>query len=242
MKKESLVVLVFVFGLLPFMAWAEEKPHDLAAETKAEVPALEQMHEVIYPLWHTAWANQDTALMVQLLPEIVTKAGAVTQSELPGILRDKKVKWGNAIDALNATVAEYKAAIEKKDKQALLDAAEKLHRNYEILVRIVSPVLTEMESFHEALYPLYHYYIVTYDAVKVQSAIADLKVKMDLLNQAVLPERLQKRNEAFVAARNVLSASVEKLVETVVTKNEKKIKAAVETMHTAYQGLEKVFE
>ena len=242
MKKGSVVVLVLVLGLLSVIACAQEKPHDLAAETKAEVPALEQMHEVIYPLWHTAWANQDTAMMIQLLPDIVKKAEAVAKSELPGILRDKKVKWSNAVEALNATVNEYQTAIVKQDKQQLLDAAEKLHRNYEILVRIVSPVLTEMESFHEALYPLYHYYIVTYEAGKVQSSVADLKAKMDGLNKAVLPERLQKRNEAFVAARTVLSASVDELVKTSSSKDEIKIKAAVETMHTAYQGLEKVFE
>ncbi len=224
------------------MAYAEEKPHDLTAETKAEVPALEQMHEVIYPLWHTAWADKDTAMMVQLLPDIINKAEALTKSELPGILRDKKVKWGKAVEALNITVGEYQTAVVKQDKQALLDAAEKLHRNYEVLVRIVSPVLKEMESFHEALYPLYHYYVVTYDAVKVQSSVADLKAKMEVLNQAVLPERLQKRNETFVAARNVLSASVDDLAKTLASKDENRIKAAVETMHTAYQGLEKVFE
>ncbi|MCX6640496.1 MAG: hypothetical protein NTW14_08460 [bacterium] len=242
MKKGSFVVLVLVLGLIPVMACAQDKPHDLAAEIKAEVPALEQMHEVIYPLWHTAWANKDTAMMVELLPDIVKKAEAVTKSELPGILRDKQVKWNAAVEALNATVSEYKTAIEKQDKQQLLDAAETLHRNYEMLVRIVSPVLDEMEAFHGSLYPLYHYYIATYDAAKVESAVADLKVKMDALNKAVLPERRQKRNDAFVAARIILSASVDDLVKTVETKDENKIKAAVEKMHTAYQGLEKVFE
>jgi hypothetical protein len=161
---------------------------------------------------------------------------------LPGILRDKKVKWSNAVDALNIAVAEYKAAIEKKDKQQLLNAAENLHRNYEMLVRIVSPVLKEMEAFHEALYPLYHYYIVTYDAGKVQSAVADLKIKMDALNNAVLPERMQKRNEAFIAARNILSVSMDELVKTTDSGDESTIKAAVERMHSAYQELERVFE
>jgi len=242
MNKRSFVFLFLVLGLLSALARAVEKPHDLATETKAEVPALEQMHEVIYPLWHTAWANKDTAMMIQLWPDIVAKSEAVTKAELPGILRDKKVKWTNAVDALNITVAEYKAAIEKKDKQQLLNAAENLHRNYEMLVRVVSPVLKEMEAFHEALYPLYHYYIVTYDAGKVQSAVADLKIKMDALNNAVLPERMQKRNEAFIAARNILSVSMDELVKTTDSEDESTIKAAVERMHSAYQGLERVFE
>ena len=242
MNKRTFVFLFLVLGLLSLLARAQEKPHDLVAETKAEVPALEQMHEVIYPLWHTAWANKDTAMMIHLWPDIVAKSEAVTQAELPGILRDKKAKWNEAVDALNVTVTEYKAAIEKKDQQQLLDAAENLHRNYEMLVRIVSPVLREMEAFHETLYPLYHYYIVTYDAGKVRSTVADLKINMDALNNAVLPERMKKRNEAFVAARNILSASVDELVKTADTGDESKIRAAVEKMHSAYQELERVFE
>jgi hypothetical protein len=242
MKKGSFVILWLVLRVLPIMALAQDKPHDLAAETKAEVPALEQMHEVIYPLWHTAWANKDTALMVELLPDILVKAEAVTKAELPGILRDKKAKWESSVKALNETVTAYRNAIEKKDQQQMLNAAEKLHLNYELLVRIVSPVLKEMEAFHEALYPLYHYYIVTYDAEKVQSAVSDLKVKMDALNLTVLPERMQKRNDAFLTARTALSASVCELVKTAAKKDDKNIKAAVEIIHNAYQGLEKVFE
>ena len=144
MKKGSFIILILMLGFA-LVSYAEEKPHDLTAEAKAEVPALDQMHEVIYPLWHTAWANQDTTLIVKLFPDVVKKAEAVTNAELPGILRDKQVKWSTAIDALNATVAEYNSAIVKQDKQHLLDAAENLHRNYERLVRIVTPVLPEIE-------------------------------------------------------------------------------------------------
>ncbi len=236
---------VFI-GMLVLLAcgfsYAEEKAHELATEVKAEVPALEKMHEVIYPMWHVAWANKDMEMFGKLLPDIEKNADAVAKSELPGILRDKKVKWEKGVQAMQETVIEYKKALNSKTDQAILDAAEKLHRNYEMLVRIVTPVLKEMESFHEALYPLYHYHIVKFDQLKVQSDVAELQKQMDLLNKVVLPERMKKRNDSFIAARATLSTSVEELAKTIPSKDEKKIKEAVETMHTAYLGLEKVFE
>ena len=82
--------------------------------------------------------------------------------------------------------------------------------------------------------------MVTYDAGKVQSSVVELKVKMEALNKVALPERMQKRNDAFVAARAKLSASVNELSK-VDTKDERATRAAVEKMHTDYQELEKVF-
>ena len=41
-----------------------------------------------------------------------------------------------------ALFKEYRAAVEAKQKQPLLDAAEKLHAQYEALVRVIRPPLS----------------------------------------------------------------------------------------------------
>ena len=154
----------------------------------------------------------------------------------------KKAKWETGVKAMNETVAAFKLAVAKKETQGMLDAAENLHRNYEKLIRIVTPVVKEIEAFHETLYPLYHYYVAQYDYEKVSASVKELKVKMDSLNTVVLPERMKKRIDNFIAARTALSNAVDELVKTVATKDEAKIKAAVEAMHTGYVNLEKVFD
>jgi hypothetical protein len=139
-------------------------------------------------------------------------------------------------------VAAYKAAAAAGNDEALLKAAEKLHAQYEGLVKIVRPVLKEMEDFHASLYVLYHYQISPLQLAKATESIQALKVKMDALNKAVLPDRMKARTEAFTAQRARLSKSVDELVALLAGKDESKIKSAIEVMHANYEGLEKSIE
>jgi hypothetical protein len=146
------------------------------------------------------------------------------------------------VTLLQAAGVEYQEAMAGGDLAAKLDAAEKLHARYEKLVRIVRPVMKEMEAFHTVLYMLYHYSMPDNDMDNIRSSAKELRVRMDTLNAATLPERLKKREEAFAAARVTLSASVDAVNAAVSTNDRKKIQDAIIAMHSHYQQLEKVFE
>ena len=210
-------------------------------EIKSSVPALDAMHEIMLPMWHEAWPNKDYKALAALVPQIDTHVAAITKAELPGILREKAAAWKAGVADLTATAAAYKAAVSSGNNEALLKAAEKLHMQYEGLVKVVRPVLKEMDEFHAALYTLYHYQLKPFDLAKVAQSAGTLKAKMDVLNKAVLPERLKAKTEAFTAQRAALSTAVDALASTIASKDEAKIKAAVEAMHGAYENLEKVF-
>jgi hypothetical protein len=167
---------------------------------------------------------------------------AISKAELPGILRDKQAAWVAGVTDLKATVAAYKTAAAAGNDDALLKAAEKLHSQYEALVKIVRPVLKEMEDFHASLYVLYHYQMSPFQLAKAEESIQALKVKMDALNTAVLPDRMKARTDVFTAQRARLSKSVDALVALLGAKDESTIKAAIELMHANYESLEKVFE
>jgi hypothetical protein len=212
-----------------------------AEEMKASVPALEAMHEVIMPLWHEAWPNKDVKAMAALLPDIQAHLAAIEKAELPGILRDKQAAWTAGVADLKATVAAYKAAVDAGNNEALLKAAEKLHMQYEGLVKLVRPVLKEMEDFHSSLYVLYHYQMSPFQLAKASESIQALTVKMDALNKAVLPARLQAKTDSFNAQRARLAKSIGGVAAILPGKDEAKIKAAIEAMHTEYESLEKIF-
>jgi|WetSurMetagenome_2_1015567.scaffolds.fasta_scaffold466078_2 hypothetical protein len=221
---------------------AQEQATMKEDETKAQVPALAKFHTSIYKLWHTAWPKKDTEMLVALAPDIEKGVADVAGAALPGILRDKKAAWETNVKKLQDIAAEYKVAAGSADQQKLLDAAEKLHAQYEALVRVTRPPLKEIDAFHTILYPIYHYYLPQEDMAKLKTSVAQLKLKMDTLNTVTLPERQKKREEAFVAARAKLSTSVDGVVGAMATENVEKIKAAIHTMHANYEALEKVFE
>ena len=66
---------------------------------------MEAFHEIIYPIWHTAYPEKDIAALKGFVPEINKLAGKIFEAKLPGILRDKEAAW-------QAGLAEFKKSID----------------------------------------------------------------------------------------------------------------------------------
>lgn len=232
------IILLFLISSIP--AIGQEHNPD---ETSWEVKELWDFHETIYVLWHTAWPEKNLELLKSLIPDLEEGYKRVANSELPGILRDKKNKWNENISKLGQSLDEYKLAAENNNGEKLLDEAEKIHTYFEKLVRTIRPVIKEIDEFHQVLYIIYHYQISDYDYEKIKSSVDSLKEKMDKLNDAKLPERRGNKKEAFDTARNELSKSVDNLVLVVNSADDKNaIIVAVDKMHSKYQALEHVFD
>jgi hypothetical protein len=229
-------LLIFVLAAAGGVAYAQR-----SEETISNVPALDSFHEVIYKIWHEAWPKKDTAMLQQLLPDVEKGIASVASAQLPGILRDKKAAWDEGVKKLQAAGADYKAAAAAKDDAKLLAAAETLHSRFEGLMRAIRPPMKELDEFHAVLYMLYHHYVPKNDMTNIRKAAAELQQKMEALNGATLPERLSNKDRDFKVARAMLSQSVQKLSQSVKGNDAAAIKEAVESVHTNYQSIEKIF-
>ena len=237
-----ILLIVACTGMLAPVAYSQVPKADRADETAAKVPALESFHTIIFKIWHDAWPKKDTALLQKLLPDVEKGINTIVGAQLPGILREKKAAWDENVKKLQAIGADYKVAANGKDGAKLLDAAEKLHSQYEALARVLRPPLKELEDFHTVLYMLYHYHMPEYNYDKITAAVAELKQKMIPLNATNLPERLKNKEESFIAGRERLSKSLNELETTLGSKDEQRIKQAISAMHARYEALSKVFE
>jgi len=123
-----------------------------------------------------------------------------------------------------------------------MNAAEKLHSQFESMVRTIRPALKELDEFHAVLYMLVHHDLPKYDVQGIRSSTAELKRKMAALKAAKLPERLKQKEAEFQAAREKLSASVDALDASVQSNVEAKIREGVDTVHSDYQVLDRVFQ
>jgi len=237
MKKYLFMIITMAF-ILPVFA-QQEKSH----EVNSEVKELTEFHDVIYQIWHTGWPQKDIKLLISLTPDIEKGFDKIRNSELPGILRDKKSKWDDGLKKFKIIVEMYKVAAAKKDSVGILNAAEKLHSQFEALARIVRPVLKEVDAFHQELYVLYHYNMPEYDYTKIQKSAVVLKEKMKDLMKAQLSERMKAKKDTFEKCKAELNTTVDKLNEIVLKGNDKNaINTAVNAVHSKYQELEKVFD
>ena len=221
---------------------AQEKRIAHEDETSAQIPVLHRFHAVIFPMWHTAWPEKNTAILIELLPGIKHYRDSLSEAQLPGILRDKQEAWTKGIEKLQAIVTGYEHATSIGDTAALLDAAEQLHAQYEGLVRITRPVLKELDAFHQTLYMLYHHYVPDWNLEEIAASATTLKERMNVLSNAALPDRLKGKEKAFNTARAKLAEAVAALDASVAVHDRGAFTSRVESMHSDYQALEAIFD
>ncbi|MBK7629369.1 MAG: hypothetical protein IPJ23_01340 [Ignavibacteriales bacterium] len=185
MKNLIFVLLISVFC---FFNNTFSQKEDHANEINSSVPELFDFHEVVYPLWHTAYPNKDYALFKQLLPDVNAGVEKIYSAKLPGILRDKENEWNAGLDKLRASVKDYNTACEENNEAGMLASAEELHSNFEMLVRIVKPVTKEVDEFHKVLYMIYHHYGPNNNTAELNKAIDNLLMRADELKNCVLPK------------------------------------------------------
>ncbi|MDH7511897.1 MAG: hypothetical protein QHH14_03000 [Clostridiales bacterium] len=211
-------------------------------ETESTVPELVSFHDIIYPIWHTAYPQKDYAALRGFAPEVKKLAEKIYAAKLPGILRDKEAKWKQGLEDFKSAVDGYVAAASGTDDEALLNAAEDLHAKYEMMVRIIRPVLKEVDAFHKVLYIVYHKYLPNKDYESIKSVSEEMALKAEAITKASLPKRLESKSELFRQAASELYESAKMLVEIAKSGEEVNIETAVEKVHTRYQSLEKIFD
>ena len=235
-KYFSIVLIIFSASFFSFSQQSEQ-----SGELESSVPALEQFHEVIYPIWHTAYPAKDYSALRSYSAAVDSLSAEIISAKLPGILRDKKEKWNEGLEAFKNAVDEYKAQSTGTDDQALLLAAEDLHSKYEMLVRVIRPVSKELDEFHKILYVIYHSYLPEKQFEKIISASDNLLEKAAAVSQMKISKKLEPKSEEIKSASAELLDSVKELNSIKEFTGEKEISMAVEKVHGKYQKLEALF-
>jgi hypothetical protein len=238
MFKFTRFILILFLLALGFVMIAEQMPD---RDTESTVPELIDFHEIIFPIWHTAFPAKDYAALRGFVAAINAQSVKINAAVLPGILREKQQAWESGLAEFNLAVAAYGKAAAGTDDQALLDAAESLHSRFEMLVRAIRPVAKEVDAYHKVLYVVYHKYLPEKKYAEINSVAADMVAKAEAVTQATLSPRLAAKTEAFQAAAVKLLAETKALETAGKECLEKDIAAIVAKVHAAYQDLEKVF-
>lgn len=211
-------------------------------DTVWRVPELDEFHEVMYPIWHTAYPAKDYDALKKSVEEANIKAKKIYSATLPGIQREKQLKWNEGVMQFQSAVEDFNKYASGDDNEGLLKAAENLHTKYEMLVRTIRPVLKEVDEFHKTLYIVYHDYLPNKQYKKLNKVTDTLIKKAKAVTKAKLPTRLESKKDAFTLAAAELLTSTMDLKKRVKANNKISINTAVENMHTKYQNLESIFE
>lgn len=229
-------------GKNPLQGQQKAKPGVTPEELKATVPELIDLHEVVYPLWHSAFPEKDYELIKELLPQAESLTAKLDSAKLPGILRDKQEAWDQGKEFLQSTLKNLKKAVETNNKEEMLKQVEVFHSGFERLVRIIRPVVSELEAFHQELYKLYHYHAPSYDLEEIQIDVESMQKKLPPLKQVKLLGSLSQRQSEFNSSVQELEDAVSELAEAVKQRKKEAILENVEKVHSAYQKTQHIFD
>lgn len=215
------------------------------SEIASTVPELTDFHEIIFPMWHEAFPARDIKALKSFVPQIKTSMEKINNASLPGILRDKENAWKNQLKEFNAAAENYYKAAEGNADSAMLNAAEKLHFNYEMMMRVLRPKLKEIDDYHQSLYVIYHklYPDKKYDEISL--GMDNLIAKADVIAKYPadkLKKRLGNNTPKFETASKDLYNATVALKEVLKGKDAGKKDEAVQNVHLMYQKLEALFE
>ncbi len=237
--------ILLLSGLALGLASCAERPGSVpevpAEETTAQVAELEAIHEVMEPMWHEAFPAKEVAAIQAAVAEFEPRLAALDSAKLPGILQDKQARWDEQKQLLRSTFDGFKAAAAAGAPDQILAFAEAFHMNYEGMVRLIRPVVPELETFHQHLYGLYHYYGPGYDLEKIRRAAEAMAVDVPPLRAAQLPARVAELQGTFEGQVDNLGVKVAELQAALQEPKRADVEAAIEAVHAAYQAVEKIF-
>lgn len=238
--KKIYVLLVTVFTLITINLNAQ---HTIdSTEITSSVPELYQFHDIIYVIWHEAYPAKDIPALKGMVEKIQSYMEKINAAQLPGILKDKDAKWKEGLKVLNASAENYYAIAKGNDDQAMLDAAEKLHADYEMMVRTLKPVSKEVDSYHKDLYVIFHKFFPAKDYNSIEGIIDNMITKAEACANAKLPKRLENKADEYQKTVKELVEKTTALKDALKSKDSAAIDKAVDVMHSKYQDLEKLFD
>jgi hypothetical protein len=208
----------------------------------SSVPELEGFHKVIQPLWHTAYPAKDGAELRKMAGAVEAGIAKIASAKLPPILHEKEAAWTRGLAELKSVGAAYARAAAGTDDGALLVAAENLHTAYEALVRVIRPVVKEMDEFHKTLYVMQHTYVPERRWDAVCGIAGELVARAEAVAGATLPKRVEGKAAAFKTAAGALVADAKALAAACRVNRPSEIEQAADRLHSRYQQLEQVFE
>lgn len=232
----SIIVLLTCFPI-----FSQDDQH--SSEIDSSVPELFDFHEVIYPIWHTAYPEKNYSMLKEMVPDVNSGAEKIYSATLPGILRDKQAEWDNGVTKFRSSVERYDKAMQGTEEAEMLKSAEELHSDFEMLVRIIKPVTKEVDEFHKVLYLIYHRYWPDKNREEFNKAVDDLEMRAAELNGCVLPKWASDKSDEFKVQSQKLYDSTKNLKATKdANEDDYEIEKAIENVHNNYVALEGLFD
>jgi len=252
--KLSLIVVFLFVGVYLCMAKAEVKsasPEDTSAKTEEGVStapdttdllkkAMEDFHQIMAPLWHQAFPENDFKTIREKAPLLQEKLMNLAKVKLPAYLVEDEEKlkaFASKKQELAFYVGQVNLAAADTVDSTLASSFEQMHWAYEELEKVFAVPIMELDSFHETLYFVWHKALPQKDYDAIRKTAPVLKAKVDSLMKVSLPYGCAKKKSEFEKRKSALKDAVYELAENSQKGSEDDIEGSLKALHERFVEL-----
>ncbi len=202
--------------------------------------AMDDFHEVLRPLWHESYAEEDFKTIREKAPLLQQKILALIRIPAPADLSQNEEKLHTFLakrQELAFNVMELNRAAKDGPDSTLASAFESMHWTYEELEKFFAVQIKELDQFHETLYFLWHRALPerNYEAIKKTAPV--FKAEIDSLMKVPVPTGCNIKGEEFEKRKAALKDAVYGLADTCEKGSEDEIDKSLRAVHDRFAEL-----
>ena len=244
------LILIFLFAGASFLsANADEKTNTTQeSDTLVTAPdtadllrkAMDDFHEVLRPLWHESYVQEDFKTIREKAPLLQQKIMNLIRVPAPADLSQDEEKLHTFLakrQELAFFVMEVNRAAKDGPDSTLASAFESMHWGYEELEKFFAVQIEELDQFHETLYFLWHRALPERNYEAIRNTAPVIKAEIDSLMKVPVPSGCDIKGEEFEKRKTALKDAVYGFAQVCEKGTEDDIDAALKTLHDRYAEL-----
>lgn len=202
--------------------------------------AMDDFHQVLAPLWHESYAEEDFKTIREKAEVLQQKLMALIRVPAPADLSQDEEKLHTFLakrQELAFHVIQVNLAAEEGPDSSLASAFESMHWAYEELEKFFAVQIKELDQFHETLYFLWHKALPerNYEAIKKTAPV--IKAEIDSLMKVPVPTGCKIDKEEFEKRKAALKDAVYGFAETCEKGSEDDIDKSLRAVHDRFEEL-----
>ncbi|MGB7061707.1 MAG: hypothetical protein WBF13_05050 [Candidatus Zixiibacteriota bacterium] len=205
--------------------------------------AMDDFHEVLRPLWHESFAEEDFKTIREKAPLLQEKIMTLIRVPAPAELSQDEEKLREFLakrQELVFFVMEVNLAAKDGPDSTLAFAFESMHWGYEELEKFFAVQIDELDQFHETLYFLWHRALPARDYEAIKKTAPVIKAEIDSLMKVAVPTGCNIKGEEFEKRKAALKDAVYGLAETCEKGSEDEIDKNLSAVHERFEELNRL--
>jgi hypothetical protein len=139
------------------------------------------------------------------------------------------------------SIEQFGKTVEAKDSAAILAAMLRIHEDMSRVEAAINGMCYELVALHDVIAPIQHRALPDKNWAAIESALPELKLKIDALKTATIPARHSGVRDEFAKQASLLASACQELEAACAKDDAKAIEVSFGSIHDHFHSAIELF-